>query len=175
LFFSPERKEEIYMAKVFNIIYKTLLIVGGVFLVATMCLIAGNALIRSIFNFPIPGYYELTGLLASFFCALAIPMCTISGTHIKVDILTMRLKRMPKIVLAYVAHGLDLIIGCVLAYAGYMLAIKMLIQGEATPSIGAPIGPARLVWAICCSFIVLAKIYQITKTGTGFKATQKAR
>lgn len=151
------------MKTIFDRIKQVLYIIGGVFFCFTMLLMVVNVIGRSFFDAPVPGAYELTGWGASFFAAVAIPIATLSGTHIRVDILISRLKGKIRLVLEFVATIFDVFFAAALSYGGFVYAFKMLSSGEATNSLAVPIGPARLLWAISAAVMVIANIYRLFK------------
>lgn len=146
------------MNRVLSILEKALYIIGGFFFCFTMLLMVFNVILRAAFNSPIPGAYEMTGWGASFFAAVAIPIGTIKGTHIRVDILVSKIKGKARFLIECIATVFDILFAVVLAYAGFTFALTMLNSGEATPSLGLPIGPARLLWAISAIIMVIVSI-----------------
>ena len=159
------------MGKVINKAQKVLYIVGGAFFCFTMLLMVFNVIGRSFFDTPIPGAYELTGWGAAFFAAVAIPIATMSGTHVRVVIVVSKIKGAPRLALEIFATVCDVVFSAILTYGGFQYAIQMLAQGEVTNSVNMPIGPARLAWAISAAIMVIANIYKLTQHPS---RTQKA-
>ena len=149
------------MDKVFNILQRILYIIGGIFFCFTVLLVVLNVILRSAINFPIPGAYELTGWGTAFFAAVAIPIATLRGTHIRVDILVSRFRGVLRLICEFIATIFDVFFASVISYAGFEYAIQMLIAGESTPSLAFPIGPARLLWAISAVVMVLANLRKL--------------
>lgn len=163
------------MGKVIDKAQKVLYVVGGVFFCFTMLLMVFNVIGRSFFNAPIPGAYELTGWGAAFFAAVAIPIATMRGTHVRVDILVNKIKGVPRLVLEIFATVCDVIFAAILTYGGFQYAIQMLAQGEATNSVHMPIGPARLVWAISAAIMVIANIYKLSRHPSRMKKQESGK
>jgi len=149
------------MNKVFDKIQNILYVIGGIFFVFTMLLMVFNVILRSAFNFPIPGAYETTGWGASFFAAVAIPIAAMRGTHIRVDILVSRFRGALRLIVECIATIFDVSFATVLSYAGFQYAMRMLASGEATPSLSLPIGPARILWALSAAIMVIVNLRRL--------------
>ena len=64
------------------------------------------------------------------------------------DIIIRMLPPKAQIAFDYIAKLIEMLVGCALAYAGYLLATKMLAGHESTEALGIPIWPFRFIWVL---------------------------
>lgn len=147
-----------------KVVYTILMSIGGVFMLAAMAVVAINVIYRSIAGAPITGYYELTGWLSAYFCAIAIAVTTLRKQHVRVDILTNHLPYKPYLVLEYIAHIFELLLAAFIFAAAAKYGWRMFTTGEATQTLRFPIWPARFVWALSMLLIVIIKVIHIART-----------
>ena len=153
----------VFMAKILNVIRLFLLGISAVFFVTCIVLVTANVIGRAAFNSPIEGVYEMVGLCVVTFGSSALVTCAIQEGHIKVDIVTEKLKKLPKLGLSYFAYLLDILYYGVFSYCLYTYGYTKILSKEASESLKIPIAPFRLWMAFCITLIVLVKLYQAFK------------
>ena len=141
----------------------SLQIVGGFFILLAVAIVFGNIVCRSLFGIQLQGSYEMTGLCAVLFVSVSIPACTLSKKHIRVELVIRLLGKAPRFGAEVVACAIDAIVGVVLTYGGYRLALNMLNVGESTATLSLPEGPFRMIWAIGAALIVVFSIINIIR------------
>lgn len=144
-------------------IYKIMETIGAVFIVAAMLVIVANVLSRWVLGHPMRGVYEMTGLCAALFSAMAIPMATLTEGHIAVELVTSRLPVKLRIVLDYIARVCEMAVAGVLSYCCFKMAITMMGTNETTDTMNIPIWPVRFIWAFCLFLMVIYSIMNIAK------------
>lgn len=144
-------------------VYKIYEFAGGVFITLAMCVIVGNVLLRSIFNVPIKGSYELTGLCTLLFGAAAIVMGLISGTAISVDVMVGRLRGKAKIVFDYIGHLANVVLFTLYTWGGWKAVVQMSMLHEKSDTWKIPLVPLRALWMICAGVVVVSEIVVICK------------
>ena len=140
---------------------KVLEVIGGIFVMAAVILVAGNVAVRVITGHSFNGSYELTGLFATMFVAVSIPVATLRGTHIFVELLTTHLRGAARMATEYIARVFDLVLAVLYSYTGYNLAVQKFSAGEATDTLGVPIWPFRFLWVLCSVLMIIYTVYNI--------------
>ena len=142
------------LSKVFEII-------GGIFIIAAVILVAGNVVIRIFTGGSFNGSYELTGLFAVMFVAVSITVATLRGTHIFVELLVSHLHGVARKITEYIARFFDLALAVLYAYTGYILTMQKLATNEASSTLNIPIWPFRGLWVLCAIMMIIYTIYNI--------------
>ena len=142
---------------------KFLEVIGGIFVVAAVALVAGNVVVRLITGHSFNGSYELTGLFATMFVAVSIPVATLRGTHIFVELLTSHLHGAARMITEYIARFFDLVLAVLYSYTGFDLAMQKFAASESTDTLSVPIWPFRFLWVICSILMILFTIYNIVR------------
>jgi len=135
----------------------------GSFATALMVtIVAINIITRALFNYPIPGFYEITGLMGVFFYSFGLVYAAFLGSHVTVTILSSRVKKPQVRRILETFRRLLLFIYCsLLVYAGATMAWQQGLAGEVTDELKIPVAPFRMV--IVVAFIVLGLVMLIGK------------
>lgn len=147
-------------------IYRVLEIIGCIFVIVAIVVIAGNVFKRWIFGTPLHGAYELAGLCACMFVSVCIPMAVVTDGHTSVEILYKRFGIRGRTVLSYFGAVVDVIAAGLTSFASYKLGMVMLKMAETTDSLHIPRWPFRFLWAVCMTLFVvftIAKMVDIPK------------
>lgn len=135
-------------------------IIGCIFVVIAMVVIAGNVFKRWITGSPMHGAYELAGLCACMFVSVCIPMAVASEGHTSVEIIYRKINKTGKYIMAYMGVIFDLLAGGLMSFASYRLGWKMMAIHETTDSLLIPRWPFRLLWGTC---MLMFCIFTISK------------
>ena len=138
-------------------------VIGGVFVVIAVAVVFGNVVMRVFTGHSFNGSYELTGLCATMFVALSIPVATYEGSHIFVELLTSHLHGVARKVTKYIARFFDLLFSIIYAYAGWKIAVQKFATLEASDTLRIPVWPFRFLWVICCVLMIVFSIYRISQ------------
>lgn len=136
-------------------------IIGGVFVMLAVLVVFGNVVVRVLTGGSFNGSYELTGLCATMFVALAIPVATFEGSHIFVELLTSHLHGVTKRVTEYIDRVFDLLFEVLYFWAGWKIALQKFATMEATDTLHIPVWPFRFLWVLCCALMIVFTIYNI--------------
>lgn len=146
-----------------NKLSKLLEIIGGIFVMAAVVLVFGNVVIRLFTGSSFNGSYELTGLFAVLFVAVSIPVATLRGTHIFVELLTSHLHGVVAMIAKYIAYLFDLFLGILYVYSGFELAMTKFLINESTDTLKVPIWPFRFLWVLCGVLMIVYVIYNMVQ------------
>lgn len=151
------------MGKIYNGVRVALQSVSAVFFVATIAVLVINVLGRIIFNRPLSAAYELVALCVVTFGSAAIVICAMQEGHVRVDVITERLKGLPKLTLAYLSYLIDILYYAVFCYCLYAYGYTKILSGEVSDTLKIPVAPFRIWMAVCITLIALVKLYQALK------------
>ncbi len=156
-------------------ISRILEIISGVFFLACGGYVILNILIRTIFNHPLTGVYEMTGLFAVVFASCSLVICIIEDGNVLVDAVIDKMGAKGRLFFKYFAHVIDLLYYAVLAWGAWRIGIAKLLGNELTTTAKFPIGPFRVFWAVAATLIVFIKLFKIAWTKREFEAAEKRR
>ncbi len=126
----------------------------GGYAVATMVIIVTiNMLTRSLLNAPIPGFYDITGVLGITFYSFSIVYAAIKGVHISVTFVLDRVPERFRSIVEFVNRAIIVVFCALLAYAGGSVAWRNI--GEVTDDIKIPVAPFRFVFVIVLVILIL--------------------
>lgn len=137
--------------------------------VLIMMLITCADVVLRFFRHPIPGTYEIVGLMGAVGVSFALAHTTAKKGHIMVEFLT---RRMPKKVQFIVAAGGEMISAVlfgILALQSTIYALDLKRTGEVSLTIEVPIYPFVFSIAIGCllvSLVLLTDLYKSLKRAT---------
>ena len=86
-----------------------------------------NILIRTIFNHPLTGVYEMTGLFAVVFASCSLVICIIEDGNVLVDVVIDKMGAKGRLFFKYFAHMIDLLYYAVLAWGAWRTGIAKLL------------------------------------------------
>lgn len=138
-------------------------ILAGAALIIAAIIVVVNILLGKITGTPLKGTYEMVGLCCCVMASMAIPMATLTGGHVSVDIVVRALKPRAQMAFDIFAKAVDCLVGMVLTYACYRFAIKMLSTRETTATLSLPVWPFRFVWMLGCVLVAIFSIYNMTQ------------
>jgi len=143
---------------------KTLALVAGICLTGIMLLLCVAVIFRYFFNYPIIGVDELVQLGMLFVVMLAMPYCTYTNTHIKVDILEDLLSARVRYI-ADIFNGLVAIffIG-ILVYMSWHNWLDAIEYEDTTNLIELPIWPAYACLTFSLSLFLLVLCWRLVET-----------
>ena len=108
-------------------ISRILEIISGVFFLACGGYVILNILIRTIFNHPLTGVYEMTGLFAVVFASCSLVICIIEDGNLLVDVVIDKMGAKGRLFFKYFAHLIDLLYYAVLAWGAWRTGIGKLL------------------------------------------------
>ncbi len=150
-------------------------IISGIFFLACGGYVILNIITRTLFNKPLAGVYEMTGLFAIVFAASSIVICIMEDGNVCVDVIVDKLPPKAKLVLKYFSHAVELIYYALLAWGAWEIGIAKLLGNELTTTVKFPIGPFRVYWAVAASLLVVVKVVKIIRAKHDFAAAQRRK
>lgn len=111
---------------------------------------------RYLLNAPLPGSYELVGLLLAVTVFAALPLATLRREHVVVDVLDHVL---PRRFVAFQAGSTALLAAAALGALAWQLwgrGERLVLDNAATNLLGIPLAPLAFFMAICTALAVPA-------------------
>lgn len=116
-----------------------LAILGGMIFLIEAIMSVGSVIGRSLFNWPIPGDYELVQVMSAMGVAMCLPYCQLRNGHVFVDVFTLWapdvLKRLLDAIVALLLAGCSFFI----AWRSWVGMLEMQEYGETSMVIGLPV------------------------------------
>jgi TRAP-type C4-dicarboxylate transport system permease small subunit len=130
-----------------------------------MILTCADVVLR-FFRHPIPGTYEIVGLLGTVAVSFALAHTTAHKGHIMVEFLTRRMPEKAQHIIAAAGELLGAALFAILARQSILYALDLKRTGEVSLTIAIPIYPFAFGIAIGCllvCFVLLADLHQSFK------------
>lgn len=135
--------------------------VGGLSLVAIMCILAAGVIMRKLVGQPILGVNEIVQLTAVALVMSALPHCTAQNGHVGVDVFDPMLGKWGRFVGDLLSRILSGGVLAVLCQRAWLKAMDALEWGDATNMLGLPIWPFYLILSIGTGLCVLVLMAQL--------------
>lgn len=114
---------------------------AGLCLFFVMLLIVVNIILRTVFNQPILGTYELVGFLTAMGVALALAHCAFQEGHIAVSFIMERFPQKIQSITAVFVNAVSLVFWGAAVWALGKFGYAMKIRGLVSPSAEIPVYP----------------------------------
>ena len=121
---------------------------AGLCIFSVLILIIANIILRTVFNRPILGTYELAGFLTAMGMALALAHCAFQDGHIAVGIIMERFSRKIQSLTAVFVNVASLILWSAGVWSLVKFAQAMKKRGLVSPSAEIPVYPIIYLVAI---------------------------
>jgi len=118
--------------------------------------IIGNRL----FKFPLPGGYDIIGLLAVPTITFAIAQVQKERGHIEVEILEERLRPLARKIVNTVVNILGIFLWSVITWRSFDYGIYIINSGQVSMTISAPLFPFIFIMGFCSALVVMVLIVQ---------------
>ena len=138
--------------------------VAAAALVGMMLLTCADVVMRRSFNHPIPGTYEIVGLLGALLISFALAYTTAQKGHIAVEFLVQKFTKQTQRIIDAVNHLFGIMLFAVLAWQSLLYAMDLRASGEVSMTIQMPIHPFVLGIAIGCSLVSLVLMFDFSKS-----------
>ncbi|MCX5851708.1 MAG: TRAP transporter small permease [Deltaproteobacteria bacterium] len=132
-------------------------------LVGMMLLTCSDVVLR-FFRHPIPGTYEIVGLLGTVVIALSLAYTTEEKGHISVEFIVQKLPRRIKAALDTVNHLIAIVLFGIVAWQSTRYALDLRASGEVSLTIQMPIYPFILSIAGGCILVCIVLAYDLLVT-----------
>ncbi len=135
-------------------------------LVGMMLLTCADVVMRRSFNHPIPGTYEIVGLLGALLISFALAYTTAQKGHIAVEFLVQRLSKKIQRVIDAVNQLLGIMLFVILSWQSVLYAMDLKESGEVSMTVQMPIHPFVFGIAIGCALVSLVLALDFYKSLT---------
>ncbi len=135
-----------------------LAILAGTSLMFMVLVIAVGVVMRFVLAMPILGANEIVQLTAVAVVALALPYCTVTDGHVRVDVLDEAIGPIGRLIGDVLSRVLSIIVLGVLAWRAGLKALDALKYGDATNMLSLPIWPfyGLLAFGVAAAALALA-------------------
>ena len=141
--------------KFIQIFVKILVFVGGLFLVAMVCLTCANIFFRIVW-FPIRGTFEFMGYFGAIVTAFALAYTEMNRGHIAVDVMVNRFSRLTQKILHFVNSLVCFVFFAIATWYIFKKATILLRTGEVTETLQIIYYP--FTYAVALGFGVLSLV-----------------
>jgi TRAP-type C4-dicarboxylate transport system permease small subunit len=158
----------------FDYIARFMLIVGGAVLLLSMVLISFDGIFRYALSKPIPGAFEISGVLLCIIVGLFICYAEYKGAHVEVTALTRFLPSRIKNVVKIIDRFLILIVVGLFAWRSVINTIAGVSINEGKAAfVLIPVWPGRIALSLGFVLICLFEIYQLVQMFMGKREPEK--
>lgn len=119
-----------------------------------MALTCADVVLR-LFRHPIPGTYEIVGLMGAIGVSFALAYTTAKKGHIAVEFLTSRMPKKTQSIIAAASELLSAILFGIIAWQSALYALDLRRTGEVSLTVEIPVYPFVLSIAIGCFLVCL--------------------
>ena len=139
---------------------------GGMFLLIPLMLLTSTEVVsRKLWNQPLPGTMELSSYMLSIFILLGVAYTQQAKGHVKVTMLTSRLRRRVRLVLEMITTLLSLFIICILAWQGWVVGIE---EKAVSDMLRIPQMPFKMLVSVGAFMLALELILDLIDSGLEF-------
>jgi TRAP-type C4-dicarboxylate transport system permease small subunit len=142
--------------------------IAGWCMVATMALIVGNILLRSLIKQPILGTYEYVGFLTALIIGLSLAYCAVQNGHIAVTFIAEKFSPGVQYVITVIIDIISFIFLSLATWHTGKYAYSMILSGEVSPTTKMPFYPFIYLVTLglfMLSLVVLFKLIETIRKG----------
>lgn len=133
--------------------------ISGISILIMVFFVTFNVVTRGMFNWSIPGFYEILSLLGAILYSFGLVYAAIKGQHIVMDLVINRVPEKLRNICDILVRMIVVLFCCLFAYAGIDITLGML--NEKTFDIRIPVAPFRFI--VVSAFIMLALLILVGK------------
>ncbi len=119
-----------------------------------MALTCADVVLR-LFRHPIPGTYEIVGLMGAVGVSFALAYTTVKKGHIAVEFLTNRMPKQAQFIIAAAGEFFSALLFGIIAWQSVLYALDLKRTGEVSLTVEMPVYPFVLSIAIGCFLVCL--------------------
>lgn len=124
-------------------------------LITLMTLTCVEVVTRYIFNVPIMGVYDVTGLIGCVIVSFGLAKTQIMRGHTSVEIMTSRLRKRSQAIFQSFAWLISFLMVAIITWHSFLFAISMHHAGEYTGTVKIPLAPFTFVMAIAFALFTM--------------------
>jgi len=134
---------------------------AGICIFSVMLLIVANIILRTVFNQPILGTYELVGFITAMGVALALAHCAFQEGHIAVSFIMEHFPRKIQSIAAVLVHAASLMLWAATVWSLGKFGHAMKLKGLVSPSAEIPVYPFIYVVAFGLLGLCLVLLFKL--------------
>lgn len=138
--------------------------------VAMMVLTSADVVLR-LFRHPIPGTYEMVGLLGAVVVSFSLAYTSIQKGHIAVEFIVQKLPAKGQALITVVNDFLGFALFALIAWQSVLYALDLTANGEVSLTLQMPIYPFVYGVAIGCGFLSFLLLFNFFKSLQGIGET----
>lgn len=131
--------------------------ISGFAILVMVILVTINAITRKLINWPIPGFYELVGMVGAVFYGLGMVYTAYKGQHIMMDMVLRRVSANLRKVFEGIIRFTIIVFCALFSYAGASVALDM--WNRQTEELRIPELPFRLVVVVGLIFLGIILLF----------------
>lgn len=135
--------------------------VAGTALIGMVVLIAVGVTMRFVLRQPILGSNEIVQLVAVAVVMLALPHCTATDCHVRVDVLDAAIGKAGRLMGDIVSRGLSIFVLSILSWRAVLKGLDALRYGDATNMLRLPLWPCYSLLALGVALAALSLLFQL--------------
>jgi TRAP-type C4-dicarboxylate transport system permease small subunit len=154
--------------KAMTLTSRVMLAIAVAALIMMMVLTLADVALRA-FGRPIPGTYELVGILGAIIIGFSIPYTTMTKGHVIMDFLTGSLSGRARAALHVLTRALAIVFFIIAGWNLCLLGYGYSKAGEVTLTLKLPLFPVFYVVAFCCFIECLMLVVDLMPSEEGSK------
>ena len=143
-------------------------ILGAIAILAMMGLICTDVILR-MFRMPIPGTYEVVGLLGALFVSFSLAQTSLEKGHIAVDFLMSKLPINVQFIVYCINELVSSILFSLITWQMVVYAGRLKQSGEVSMTLQIPIYPIYYGIAAGCGLLAILLTFSFAKSILGVK------
>jgi TRAP-type C4-dicarboxylate transport system permease small subunit len=128
-----------------------------------LCISVIDILGSKLLRWPLPGAFDVVGLIALLVAAFSIAETELVGGHVRLDLGLVFLPKAMKRVCQVVANLLSFVLIVLLIFSSVKYGIKLLLTGEASMTVAIPFFPFAFAIVLGCLPVLLVLYLEIAK------------
>jgi TRAP-type C4-dicarboxylate transport system permease small subunit len=142
--------------------------IAGAWLLPVLVVVtAADVVMRRFFNSPIPGAFEISGLILGIIVFLTLAYCAIEIGHVEVDVLVTRFSPKLQSGIAFVMYFLSAILLGLMSWQLFELAVRVMDMNESTVILSIRLYPFLFIAAIGVALLALVFLVLAQKRLSG--------
>lgn len=129
--------------------------IAAVFLAMMMVLTGADVTLRYLFNWPIPGSWELTQFMMAIVVAFGLAYCALQKGHVRVELVVSKLPRLARVVMNNIASFAFLSLFILITWRTVPRALAWIDPMITTVVLSIPVFPFVMLVAAGCAVLCL--------------------
>lgn len=144
---------------------RALAVVAGLAVVAMILVTCADVVGRNLLKRPLPGAYDMVGLLGAIVITGALPYTTGVKGHVAIEFFFQKLSRRGRFVVDTLVRTISVSMFVFLTWRFILYGTALRASGEATPTLRWPVFWLAYWMALCSGVVVLVILYHLIHPG----------